>query len=173
MAAIRSCSKQIVQLTRQPIASLARSCLSLSSSHSNSTSRSHSHAQLTPSQLNNPSWRQSLSGEASGGPSAKAKANGRRLQVITGSLTAFFGASYILYLQLKAKEEEEEEKEGGEVKDDKEVHTYVCETEMFSYTMPVERGGAWLCFKIPVIRVPSEWCSNPTRKISAFLVALF
>ena len=45
------------------------------------------------------------------GPSDKAKANGRRLQLITAAMTALFGASYILYHQLSAKEEAESEKE--------------------------------------------------------------
>lgn len=42
------------------------------------------------------------------GPSAEAKSRGRRLQVITGAMTALVGASYLLYHQLNAKEEEEE-----------------------------------------------------------------
>ncbi len=38
------------------------------------------------------------------GPSAEAKDKARRLTIATGAATAFFGASYILYLQLRAQE---------------------------------------------------------------------
>ncbi len=38
------------------------------------------------------------------GPSAEAKDKARRLTIATGAATAFFGASYILYLQLRAEE---------------------------------------------------------------------
>ena len=42
-------------------------------------------------------------GSASG-PSDEAKNKARRLSVAAGSATAFFGASYILYLQLRAED---------------------------------------------------------------------
>lgn len=42
------------------------------------------------------------------GPSPEAKSRGRRLQVITGAMTALVGASYLLYHQLNAEGEEEE-----------------------------------------------------------------
>lgn len=58
-----------------------------------------------------------MTSEANEGPSAKAKANGRRLQVITGASTAVLGASYLLYHQLKAQEAGEEAKK-EEVKDE-------------------------------------------------------
>ena len=48
-------------------------------------------------------------------PSAKAKANGRRLQVLTGGVTALIGALYILYKQLSAKEMKEKEPEDEQV----------------------------------------------------------
>ena len=38
------------------------------------------------------------------GPSEEAKTRARNLQVATGAAVAFFGASYILYLKLKADE---------------------------------------------------------------------
>ncbi len=63
-------------------------------------------------------------------PSAEAKAKGRRIQVITGSLTALFGALYILYRQLNAeegsKDKGEGQEEGGEEPGRKEVSVRVC-----------------------------------------------
>lgn len=50
------------------------------------------------------------------GPSEEAKDRARRLTVATASATAFFGASYILYLQLKVKAASDDE-DSGEVRD--------------------------------------------------------
>lgn len=48
---------------------------------------------------------QTSSGSGQSGPSAEAKDKARRLTVATGAATAFFGASYILYLQLRAEDQ--------------------------------------------------------------------
>lgn len=53
---------------------------------------------------------QTGSGTDSGtGPSEEARDRARRLSLATGATTAFFGASYILYLQLKVRAADEEE----------------------------------------------------------------
>ena len=60
------------------------------------------------------------------GPSYKAKANGRRLQVITGACTALFGALFVLKQQLSAKEVADEGSEKGSVVRVYGYHSDVC-----------------------------------------------
>lgn len=118
---LRACSKQLLQLVarRYSIAALSGSDTTAAQSHSHATHPCHQ-AALANQMLS--LRRRSSSGTASG-PSAKAKANGRRVQVMTGAATAFFGASYVLYRQLSAKEEGEKERGAGEEAKQEEVFT--------------------------------------------------
>ena len=60
--------------------------------------------------------RQTGSETGQSGPSEEAKDRARRLTVATASATAFFGASYILYLQLKVRAASDDE-DGDEVRE--------------------------------------------------------
>ena len=113
MTTLRACSRQLLQ-------TLARrhhvAALSGVRAHARTTHLGPCTQPLATNQMCS-ARHQSSSGTSSGdqaGPSAEAKARGRRLQVMTGSATAFFGGLYLLYRQLHAKEKEEEEEGGGE-----------------------------------------------------------
>lgn len=124
MTSLRPAGRQFLRLlaSRSPYSIPAVSC-----SHSTNTIFFHPHSKPAssgpipaPSSLSTNQLallRHVTTGATSsseGQPSAEAKAKGRRIQVITGSLTALFGALYILYKQLHAKEEEPEEGAGQE-----------------------------------------------------------
>lgn len=111
MAGLRPCTRLLLLAARRypiPALSGSLSCSSRSDSHS------CTHPVLTTSLANQMACcRHMTSGpnREAPGPSTKAKANGRRLQVLTGAWTALLGACYILYRQLNAKEKGEESTE--------------------------------------------------------------
>ena len=118
MASLRPSSRHLLRLLASgrphtiPAASSFHSFPTVSGSNS-TVFHPPSTAALSPSLSSNriASLRHVTTNNAGSGsegrqPSAEAKARGRRMQVITGSLTALFGALYILYRQLHAKEEE-------------------------------------------------------------------
>ena len=116
MSSLRPFSRQLLQLASRrlnsvPPVSTSHSSSTISKSCFNSSvQRLRKHPRSTNQIL---SLRHVTSSSDTSDPSAEAKARGRRIQVITGSLTALFGASYILYRQLNAEGEESAKEEVG------------------------------------------------------------
>lgn len=115
MTTLKACSRQLLQVVtrRYHIAALSGSHTTAAWAHAHATHLSPCTQALATSSARHQSSA-GTSSEGTAGPSAEAKARGQRLQVMTGSATAFFGGLYLLYRQLHAKEEEEEEREGKE-----------------------------------------------------------